>query len=131
MRVAIFGAILLSLTPLPAIAQPAAPVAVAPPTIQIIRYRPGPAWIAGRPVQQQNLRAHAAYIAGLLAEGRLIAAGPFAGSEGGMAILRVASRAEADAILAADPAQRDGIMIGEVTGWIPFFDSRQPVRGAD
>ena len=122
-------AFLLALAPASAFAQTAAPtVANAPGPLFLIRYRPGPAWLAGRPVAQQNLREHGAYFARLLREGRVFAAGPFTDSEGGMAILWVSSRAEAEAILAADPAQRDGIMIGEIGGWVPFFDSRQPLR---
>lgn len=125
-------AILLALAPAPAFPQTAAPAATdPPPTLFVIRYRPGPAWLPGRPVLQQNLREHGAYIGRLLAEGRLFAAGPFTDADGGMAMLRVSSRAEAEAILAADPAQRDGIMIGEISGWVPYFDSRQPLRRAD
>lgn len=133
MRLAVTAfAMLLTLTSLPAAAQAPGTAAVArPATLFVIRYRPGPAWIAGRPVQEQNLRAHAAYVGRLLAEGKVFAGGPFTDADGGMAILWAADRAEADAILAADPAQRDGIMIGEITAWVPYFDSGRPLQRSD
>ena len=102
-----------------------------PPTLFVITYRAGPRWIAGRPAHEQDLGEHAAYVGQLLADGKVFAGGPFTDSEGGMAILWASDRAEAEAILAADPAQRDGIMIGEIKDWAPYFDSRQPLRRLD
>lgn len=125
-------AMLFALVPTPAFAQPVEPPAASePPVLFVINYRSGPAWIPGRPVQEQDLREHAAYVERLLTDGKLFAGGPFADSEGGMAILWASDRAEAEAILAADPAQRDGIMIGEISDWMPFFDSGQPLAGPD
>ena len=118
-------ALYIALASAPAAAQPA-PASDAQ-SLFVIRYRPGPAWIAGRPVHQQNLREHGIYIRGLLELGRLFAGGGFTDADGGMAIVWAADRAGAEAILAADPAQRDGIMIGEITGWMPRFVSPRPL----
>ena len=48
----------------------------------VITYSPGPNWVAGKPMAQQDLRAHAAYYAGLAAEGRALGAGAFLDAHG-------------------------------------------------
>src|SRR5687768_4764412 len=58
-------------------------------------YRPGPTWKPGLPMAQQDLRAHAGYIARLATEGRVVAGGGWVGVDGGMALLRCADADEA------------------------------------
>ena len=65
---------------------------------------------------------HIAYVCGLEADGRLLAAGPFLDEAGspngqGMFILRVDSAAEADAIARADPYFRAGYRRYELRPW--------------
>ncbi|MES2444183.1 MAG: YciI family protein [Pseudomonadota bacterium] len=94
------------------------------PTLYIVTYRPGPAWIAGKPMRQQKLGPHVAFIRGLLADGRLVAGGPFTDDrEGGMAILRATSLDEARKILATDPAVTAGVFEADLRPWQPLYDS--------
>ena len=119
-------AVILAPAPQPA---PTATVRSAPaPTLYIVIYRPGPAWIAGKPMNQQKLGPHVAFIRSLLADGRLVAGGPFTDTgEGGMAILRAASLADARAILATDPAVIAGVFEADLRPWEPRFDSGRPL----
>ena len=97
--------------------------------LYIVVYRPGPAWIAGKPMHQQKLGPHVTYIRTLLAQGRLVAGGPFTDGDGGMAIFRASSPEEARAILAADPAISSGVFVAEMRPWEPRFDSGKPLKG--
>ena len=84
-------------------------------------YRPGPAWKQGLPMAKQDLREHGAYFARLTAEGRVVAAGGFVGTDGGMAVLRAADADEAARLLAADPAVATGVFQADLRGWAPRF----------
>lgn len=113
-----------------ALAQPAAPDAPAPGQprqLFLFLYRPGPAWRAGVPMRRQDLRDHGAYHARLVREGRSVAGGGYVGEEGGMAIVRAASRAEAEAMLAADPAIQSGVFAAELRQWSPRFYGEAPL----
>lgn len=123
LRWAIVSAVAIG-TPCPVAAQPAPPpTAVSPPPalpaepLFALVYRRGPAWIAGKPMHEQQLGGHFRYMQGLQREGRLVAAGPFADTDGGMALVRARDRAAALALLAADPAIVDRIFVAEVRNW--------------
>lgn len=121
---------LLALFAAPAGAQTAAPAPapaaqIAP--LYLLTYRAGPTWVAGEPMHRQKLRAHFLYMQQLLKDGHLVAGGPFTGEDGGMAIVRAASPAEASAILKADPAVVSGVFTATLTRWEPRIDSRQPL----
>ncbi len=124
---------LLTLAASPIAAQQApTPAVTATASVQpvyLLTYRQGPAWIAGQPMARQKLGPHVRYIQGLLKDGTLVAAGRFTDENGGMAVIRAASRAEAQAVLAADPAVMSGIFVGTLTSWEPSFDSRRPLTG--
>ena len=108
--------------------QPApADAAAQPRQLFLFFYRPGPAWRAGVPMRQQDLRAHAAYHAQLLREGRSFAGGGYVGMDGGMAIVRAADQAEAEAMLAADPAIVNGVFAAEIRQWQPRFHGPGPL----
>ena len=107
---------------------PASPPAPDQPRqLFLFLFRPGPAWRAGVPMRQQDLRDHGAYHARLVREGRSVAGGGYVGEEGGMAIVRAADRAEAEAMLAADPAIRNGVFVAELRQWAPRFHSDAPL----
>jgi uncharacterized protein YciI len=110
-------------------AQPPAGASAAQPGRQLFLfvYRPGPAWRAGVPMRQQDLRAHGAYHARLVEEGRSVAGGGFVGLDGGMAIVRAANLAEAEAMLAADPAIINGVFAADIRHWQPRFHSPAPL----
>ena len=119
------------LLPAAAPAQPAAapdPAAAARPVeLFVVIYRPGPAWQAGRPMAEQGLRPHGLYYRELLEAGRVQAGGGFVGSDGGLAILRAADLAEAQAMVDADPAVTSGIFAAELQHWRPRFRSPDPL----
>jgi uncharacterized protein YciI len=87
----------------------------------------GPNWRPGVPMRGQDLRAHGSYYAGLLRDGRLFAGGGFTDANGGMAIVRAANRAEAEKILAADPAILNGVFTAEIRNWRPRFHGSEPL----
>ena len=113
----------------PAPAPTGAPAAAAeqPRQLFLILFRPGPAWRAGVPMRQQDLRDHAAYHDRLVREGRSVAGGGYVGEEGGMAIVRAANLDEARAMLAADPAIQNGVFAAELRQWRPRFHSEAPL----
>jgi uncharacterized protein len=94
-------------------------------------YAPGPQWLAGRPVTEQNLGAHRAYMADLYARGRVLLGGPFLDDAGGgVALLRAKGRDEATALLAADPAIREGVFTGVVRRWHAVFNEAEDLHEA-
>jgi uncharacterized protein YciI len=54
--------------------------------------------------------AHRAYLGEKQAEGKLVLSGPFAANSGGMIVYDVASREEAEAIVAGDPFKVNGVI---------------------
>ena len=92
-------------------------------TIYVIVLSPGPQWKMGRPLSEQGLGPHAAYMKRLLDEGRLYAGGPLSDTEGGLVLVRAPDLAAAQAIVAEDPAVTGGLFTGEVHVWHPKFRS--------
>ena len=83
----------------------------------VIIYSPGPAWIAGKPIWEQPLQAHGDYVHQLYLQRKLVMAGPFTDSSGGMDVIDVADEAEAQAILAHDPAIQAQIFTARIHPW--------------
>lgn len=96
-----------------------------PRQLFLFLFGPGPNWRPGVPMRQQDLREHAAYHDRLVREGRGFAGGGYVGMEGGMAIIRAADRAEAEAMLAIDPAIVNGVFAAEIREWRPRFHTDQ------
>ena len=95
-------------------------------------YRPGPHWVHGEPLDHQPLAAHLAYMEELSWAGRIALAGPFLDAAAGLAVLRAADAEAAAAVLANDPAVRDGVLVGEVRTWLPLFgDVAEAQRAAN
>lgn len=117
-------ALLLAAAQAPVAADPGA---AQPRQLFLFLYRPGPAWRAGVPMRGQDLAAHAAYHAQLQRDGRGFAGGGYFGEDGGMAIVRAATRAEAEAILAADPAIQSGVFAADLRQWTPRFYNERPL----
>lgn len=90
------------------------------PTLSVIIYRPGPQWKKGQPLATQGLAAHGRYLAGLARAGTILTAGPLATTEGGLVVVSGAP-SEAEAIMASDPAVRDGKFVGTVSRWTPMM----------
>ena len=106
------------------------PSTVDPQNTYAFIYAPGPQWLAGPPVTEQNIGAHRAYMAELYARGRVLG-GPFLDDAGGgLALLRAKGRDEATALLAADPAIREGVFIGVVRRWDAVFNEAGDLHAA-
>lgn len=92
------------------------------PILFVIHYAPGPNWLSGRPLSEQGLERHGAYMRELAAQGELLVAGPLSTSEGGLVILRADTLSAATARMQADPAVQEGKFIGAVSEWRPMID---------
>jgi len=132
MRLAL-AATILALAAAPAMAQPAKPPATIP-TIYVIHYKTGPAWLVGKPLRDQPMGPHGDYMRKLFAEGRMLAAGPTVNTDGGVPLvdggvilLRAASLDEAKAVMAADPAVTAGLFVGEIRTWRVAFSKGEPL----
>lgn len=93
-----------------------------------VLYRSGPAWRAGRPMQDQDLKGHVAYMQKLADAGVLLAAGPLTSLDGGLIVLNAPSLEAAQAIMRRDPAVEVGVFLGEVSAWLPVFDPGRRYR---
>lgn len=79
-------------------------------------YTKGPAWTS-REAAHEMIQAHIAYQHKNADLGKLMMGGPFVGEVGGMGIFEVESKAEAEAIVAKDPAVAGGIYNVELHEW--------------
>lgn len=82
-----------------------------------IVYSRGPNWLGDKSVFEQPLKAHGAYMHDLFKAGKLMHGGPFLDNQGGLAIIRVEEEAEAQRIVADDPAVVQGIMNAALHPW--------------
>ena len=79
-------------------------------TIYAVLRRPGPAFDASRPIEEQQAwQPHADFMMGLAADGFVLMAGPLAG-EGALLIVRADSAEEVAVRLAADPWTELGLL---------------------
>ena len=83
----------------------------------LVVYKPGPGWLAGKPIAEQPLKEHGRYILSLYVKGSLKYGGPFSDETGGAAAFQASSDEEAKAIVAEDPAVRSGVFVAEVHPW--------------
>lgn len=83
----------------------------------IIIYKPGPAWIKGKSVGEQNLLEHGDYMHHLHQLGVLRFAGPFMDDMGGATVIETESMEEAQDILKKDPAILNEVFVAEVHPW--------------
>jgi hypothetical protein len=83
----------------------------------LVIYRHGPAWVAGKPVEEQPLKAHGKYMLSLYVKGSMKLAGPLTDNAGGAVLLAVASESEAKSIVTEDPAVKSGIFVYEMHPW--------------
>lgn len=86
----------------------------------LITYKAGPKWQAGVPMAEQGLRDHFFYLKALDEGGRIALAGPV-GEDGGIVLLHTGEKAEADRIMAEDPAVTAGLFVGQARPFTPRF----------
>jgi YCII-related domain-containing protein len=117
---AIGAAAVLAATGALAAPAPATVVAAQPTVMFAVVYRPGPAWKPGVPMASQGLGPHVRYMTTLLQDGRIAAAGPL-GPEGGLVLLYARDLADAQTVVAADPAVQAGLFTGRPERFVPRF----------
>jgi uncharacterized protein YciI len=72
------------------------------------------------PARLELRPAHRERLAALAADGRILASGPWADESGALLVFLVGSRAEVDAIIAADPYyEAPGVTVTGVQEWNP------------
>ncbi|HEY1687129.1 MAG TPA: YciI family protein [Tepidisphaeraceae bacterium] len=86
-----------------------------------ILYQPGPKWIKGRSVFDQDLMEHGQYMSKLLDQGHLVMGGPFSDSSGGLAIITARNVDEAEGILKKDPGVTKGVFKATLRPWYVVF----------
>ena len=106
----------------------AKPAPVAKGRLFAVVLGPGPAWKRGQPFKGPGLEAHRAYWKKLFDEGRVASAGPL-GGETGLVLLRARGQAEADALIAADPAVRLRILRGVARPYTSALTSAAVLEG--
>jgi uncharacterized protein YciI len=74
--------------------------------------------VPGKTLNPTVIEQHAAHLADLDREGRLVLAGPLPERLGGLIALRVANVAEAKAIAEVDPMIRGGFQTYELATWM-------------
>ncbi|KZL49453.1 hypothetical protein A2T98_12640 [Nodularia spumigena CENA596] len=70
-----------------------------------------------KPIFDQYVPAHKAYVEDLIAKGHKARTGYWAGDRGGMLIFEAASRDEAQAIVALDPLVQNGCVSYQLYEW--------------
>jgi uncharacterized protein YciI len=83
----------------------------------LITYSAGPAFLSGKPLNEQPLKAHLAYMLDLHRRGVLRMAGGFDDNSGGAAFIDAASLAEARQIAEADPAITSKVFVCTLHQW--------------
>ena len=95
---------------------PASNTQPAKPAFLVI-YKPGPGWLAGKPLAQQPLGEHGKYMLSLYSQGALKIAGPFTDDSGGAVLLQAPGLGEAQNIVTKDPAVVSGVFVYELHPW--------------
>ena len=91
-------------------------------TIFVIEHSAGPAWVDGTPYPEQpGIERHIAFMRSLDERGVLILGGPFtdlhAGAPVGMALVRLGSQEEAEALASGDASVSAGLIRYRVRPW--------------
>jgi uncharacterized protein YciI len=130
-RALVLGACLLGQAP-GCLAAPETLVDLEGKVAYLLIYRPGPAWLAGKPVADQPLREHGRYMLGLYVRGSMKLAGPLMDDAGGAVLLLVPNESEARDVVANDPAVKTGVLVPELHPWKlqPWHELAARAQGA-
>jgi uncharacterized protein YciI len=85
-------------------------------TYFILRYKPGPKWVKGKTVAEQDIGPHFGYMIEQSKKGLILAAGPAMAGDEGLYVAK-GSKADVDTLIAADPGITSGIFAPDVFGW--------------
>jgi uncharacterized protein YciI len=84
----------------------------------IVIYKPGSAWLVGKPLSEQPLKDHGKYMLSLYKVGVLRFAGPFEDDTGGgAAVFEASGEDEAKNLINQDPAVINRIYVYELHPW--------------
>jgi uncharacterized protein YciI len=81
-------------------------------------HRPGPNWLQKKPVTEQPLEEHFAYMDQLAAQGKLVLGGGFLDGAGAMGVLRTDTIDKARVLAEQDPSVMAAIVTTEVHPWL-------------
>ena len=91
----------------------------------VLRLAPGPTWTSGKPEEQPDWDAHAAFIDDLIERGHFIMGGPYAGRLGSMSIWEGMNAEQVREVMQDDPFVRNGVfVIEDVADWTVYVDTR-------
>jgi uncharacterized protein len=88
-------------------------------TTYLVVYRPGPAFLPGKPLKEQPLKEHGKYMLKLYTEGTLKIAGGFLDDTGGAMVFEAETEEQAKSVVAADPAVVTKVFVAELHPWKP------------
>ena len=82
-------------------------------------------YVQDREKIQQIRPTHREYLRSLLAEGKLVASGPFTDDSGALIIYEAGTKEEAEQILRGDPFCKNGIFVSwQLRPWNPVMANR-------
>jgi len=97
----------------------------APPTYFVLIHSPGPLWDHAKGFRDQpGVAQHVGYMSAFADKGRLVMGGPFLDNSGGMMIFDVPTLQDAQAIAAADPTVKSGLLTVAVKPWLAAFSRK-------
>lgn len=98
----------------------------------LILYSPGPAWKKDHGIGGEDLMAHGDYMHSLHQQNILIEGGPFMDDSGGMTLITVDDKAQAESIVAKDPAVINGVFTAVLRPWMRVnWETYQPSTTSD
>jgi uncharacterized protein YciI len=83
----------------------------------LVIYKPGPAWLEGKPLSEQPIQQHGKYMLSLYQTDIMRFAGPFGNNAGGAALINASGEEEAKTIINQDPSVIEGVFIYELFAW--------------
>jgi len=91
----------------------------------VLRLAPGPTWTTGKPEDQPDWDAHAAFIDDLIERGHFIMGGPWTGRLGSMSIWEGMNADEVLEVMQGDPFIKNGVfLIEDCADWTVYVDAR-------
>jgi uncharacterized protein YciI len=98
----------------------------ASPRYYFVDYGPGPGWTAGRPLMEQPLAEHLAFVRTEFTAGRVVVGGPIHGEDRGMYLVAARDESDARAFADHDPGVQRGIFRLTLRPWSLMFGAALP-----
>jgi uncharacterized protein YciI len=91
----------------------------------VLRLAPGPAWTSGKPEEQPDWDAHAAFIDDLIERGVFVMGGPYTNRLGSMSLWEGMNADEVRELMQRDPFVLNGVFeIEDAADWTVYVDTR-------